>query len=87
MTTLSSSTAVPLPVPIESAGPTLTDAEVRARTNPGRTPLDKVNTGLAADDLDDQPLEVIGSTNIYDEAGRIRLIPVTTLPSPSPMMR
>ena len=76
MTTLTSSTAVPVAVPIEFSEPTATDAELRARTNSSRSPLDKIETGLTVDESNNAPLEVIGSTNIYDNEGKIRLIPV-----------
>ena len=76
MATITSSTAVPVAVPVELAGPTETDAELRARTQSSRSPLDRIETGLVVDDPNDAPLEIIGSTNIYDNEGKIRLIPV-----------
>ena len=81
MTTVSSSVEVPMPLPVERAGPIETDAELRARRTTSRVPLDKVETGFVTNDPNDNPLEVIGSTNIYDEEGKIRLIPVSSLPS------
>jgi len=78
MAALSSSAAVPSDseAPAKRGGPTITEAELRGPTTSSRTPLDKVETGLTMDDPNDTPLEVIGSTNIYDDEGKIRLIPV-----------
>lgn len=41
-----------------------------------KPPLSRVETSFTLSD--EEPLEIIGSTNIYDVDGKIRLIPVST---------
>ena len=80
MTTLSTA---PVPIPAEWPISTQTDPEpiVREATDVSkdslvdRVPLEKVQTGVTVTEVGN-PLEIVGSTNIYDEHGKVRLIPV-----------
>jgi len=57
----------------------LADDATTTTLSSGRTPLSKVDTAVTVDEIN--PLDVVGSTNIYDDRGNIRLIPVGLTPT------